>query len=162
MKKQIILSAILVCTFFLTQAQTFISYHKAILSGKYTMGLDIATDDSVQKIRLAGNLPNCYKISIDLDVTEMNGTVHHIRINKYSNKKNVELHAFSSRIQEVNIISFTLRYAEFGEPYAVSWNQEWNQLLVSKSGLDYQYGNLFAMNNDLTNLEKAYDLARDE
>lgn len=112
------------------------------------MDLDLATSNTLQKILLIGNLPHGYKISIDLDVTEMNGTIHHIRINKYSTKGNVELYKFNTRIQEINLKSFTLRYAEFGEPYSVSWNQEWNQLMVTKSGMDYQYGSLFTMDSD--------------
>ncbi len=162
MKKQIILSAFLVLTIFLSQAQPYISYHKSILSGKYTMDLDIHTNDTIQEVVLFGNLPRCYQISIDLDVTEMNGTIHHIRINKYSTKGNVALHKFNARIQEIDIKSFTLRYAEFGEPYSVSWNQEWNQLLVTKSSMDYQYGSLFNIDSELKNQEKVYEVARDE
>lgn len=162
MKKQIILSALLVCTFILTQAQTVISFHKPILSGKYSMDLYIATHDSIEKVELTGILPHYFKITLNLDVTEVNGTVHHVCINRYSTKQNVELFTSTSRIQKIAIKSFTLDYAEYGEPYLVSWNQDVNQLQISKSGRDYSYGNLFQLNNNVTNFEKSYDLAKDE
>lgn len=162
MKKQIILSALLACSFILAQAQTIISFQKPILSGKYSMDLNIATNDSIQKVQLTGNLPHYFKITMDVDVTEMNGKVHQVRINKYSTNRNLELFISHTQIQKVNIKSFSLDYAEYGEPYLVSWNQDVNQLHVSKSGRDYTYGNLFHLDNTISNLEKTYDLAREE
>jgi len=162
MKKQIILSALLVCTFILTQAQTVISFQKPFLTGKYSMDLNIASNDSIEKVQLTGNLPHYFKISMNIDVTEINGTVHHVRVNKYSTKQKIELFTSKAQIQKITIKSFTLDYAEYGEPYFISWNQNLNQLQVSKSGRDYTYGNLFHLNNNITNLEKSYDLAKEE
>jgi hypothetical protein len=162
MKKQIILSALLVCTFILSQAQTVISFHKPILSGKYSMDLNIVSNDSIEKVQLTGNLPHYFKITMNIDVTEINGTVHHVRINKYSTKQNIELFTSKDRIQKITIKSFKLDYAEYGDPYLVSWNQDSNQLQVSKSGRDYTYGNLLHLDSDVINYEKTYDLARDK
>lgn len=161
MKKQIILSVLFVCSFILSQAQNRIS-SQPILSGKYSMELQISSVDSIQKVVLMGSLPHYYKIALQVTVTELNGKVHQIRVQKYSTKGNVELFTTSSPIQKVAIQSFSLDYSEFGEPYLVSWNQDLNQLQVTRGGRDYTYGNLFQIEDHLVNMEKTHDLAREK
>lgn len=158
MQKSIILIAVILVSFLNGKAQTWNNHHsQSFLSGKYELKLSDSTNPNGQALFLNGNLPGNVKIRMNLTITEPNGKTLQVEINKVSGAGTIELYTSKSGIQHIEVTSFRIQFNEFGETYGIQWDQDWQQLMVTKGGASYEYGSPYVLENSSYQMQPHFD-----
>ncbi|MBL7765612.1 MAG: hypothetical protein JNJ58_05935 [Chitinophagaceae bacterium] len=139
MSKKTFLIALFTFMMFGAYSQQLTRVNQPLFTGKYHLNVVQQIDDSIRSIQIKGDFSGSVKVQLTYTVTEKNGRVTQKTINRMTNRGNIELYASNMELQKLEINSFNIQYTEFGEKYALKWNDNLNQLILTKGDVNYNY-----------------------